>query len=44
MTYLLDLKVKKHHGGFTEAGELGLRVSATGSVLPCGASARWQRD
>ena len=44
MTYLLDLKVKKHHGGFTEAGELGLRVTATGSVLPCGASARWQRD
>ena len=43
MTYLLDLKVKKPHGGRTEAGELGLRVSATGSVLPCGASARWQR-
>ena len=31
-------------GGYTEAGELGLRVSETGSVLPCGASARWQRD
>jgi len=44
MTYLLDLKVKKHHGGRTEAGELGLRVTATGSVLPCGASARWQRE
>ena len=44
MTYLLDLKVKKPHGGRTEAGELGLRVSTTGSVLPCGASARWQRD
>ena len=44
MTYLLDLKVKKPHGGRTEAGELGLRVSTTGSILPCGASARWQRD
>ena len=44
MTYLLDLKVKKPHGGYTEAGELGLRVSETGSVLPCGASARWQRN
>ena len=44
MTYLLDLQVKKPHGGRTEAGELGLRVTATGSVLPCGASARWQRD
>ena len=27
-----------------KAGELGLRVSATGSVLPCGASARWQKN
>ena len=44
MTYLLDLQVKKPHGGRTEAGELGLRVTTTGSVLPCGASARWQRD
>ena len=44
MTYLLDLKVKKPHGGRTEAGELGLRVSTTGSILPCGASARWQRE
>ncbi len=43
MSYLLDLKVKAHHGGRTEAGELGLRVSATGSPLPCGASARWER-
>ena len=44
MTYLLDLKVKAHHGGHTEAAELGLRVSATGSPLPCGASARWERE
>ena len=44
MSYLLDLKVKAHHGGRTEAAELGLRVSATGSPLPCGASARWERD
>lgn len=43
MNYLLDLKVKRVHGGRTEAGELGLRVSATGSPLPCGASARWER-
>ena len=44
MSYLLDLKVKAHHGGHTEAAELGLRVSATGSPLPCGASARWERE
>ena len=43
MNYILDLKVKATHGGHTEADELGLRVTATGSVLPCGASARWER-
>ena len=43
MTYLLDLKVKSRLGGRTEGGELGLRVSATGSPLPAGASARWER-
>ena len=43
MCYLLDLKVKKQHGGHTTAGELGLRVTATGSPLPCGASARWEK-
>ena len=41
MTYLLDLKVKSRFGGEVETGELGLRVSQTGSLLPCGASSRW---
>ena len=43
MNYILDLKVKAKHGGRTEASELGLRVTTTGSCLPCGASARWER-
>ena len=43
MGYILELKVKKTHGGRIEASELGLRVSSTGGVLPCGASARWER-
>ena len=43
MNYILDLKVKAVHGGRTEADELGLRVSTSGSVLPCGASARWEK-
>ena len=43
MNYILDLKVKAKHGGHTEASELGLRVTTTGSCLPCGASARWER-
>ena len=43
MNYILDLKVKAKHGGRTQADELGLRVTATGSCLPCGSSARWER-
>jgi len=30
--------------GHMETGELGLPVSTTGLALPCGASARWERD
>ena len=41
MSYILDLKVKSVYGGKVESGEIGLRVSQTGSVLPCGASTRW---
>ena len=43
MNYILDMQVRRKMGGRTEAGELGLRVKATGSPLPCGASARWER-
>ena len=41
MHYLVDLKIGRRFGGFTESGELGLRVSSTGGFLPCGASSRW---
>lgn len=41
MNYLLDLNVRKKHGGEIECGELGLRVTQTGGYLPCGASSRW---
>ena len=41
MSYILDMKVRSVYGGKVEAGEIGLRVSQTGSVLPCGASTRW---
>ena len=44
MSYILDLRVKACFGGRTSAEELGLRVTATGSYLPCGASARWELD
>ncbi len=41
MSYILDLKVKSIYGGHIEAGEIGLKVTQTGAVLPCGASTRW---
>lgn len=44
MQYILYLKVASHYGGTLSSGELGLPVSRTGCVLPCGASARWQAD
>ncbi len=41
MQYILGLKVSSVFGGKTESGELGLRATATGLAIPCGASARW---
>ncbi len=43
MQYILGLKVASVYGGKLEAGELGLRATATGLAIPCGASARWYR-
>lgn len=39
--YILKALLKKH-GGTTEADELGLRSTASGLSLPCGASALWR--
>ena len=41
MQYILGLKVVSRYGGKLEAEELGLRATATGLAIPCGASARW---
>ena len=43
LAYMLGSVIEKKHGGRTEAGEIGLPVSASGLVLPCGASGRWER-
>ena len=43
MQYILGLKVVSRYGGRLESEELGLRVSATGLAIPCGARARWYR-
>ena len=41
MDYLLSSVIKSRLGGKTDCSELGLPVSSTGLVLPCGSSARW---
>ena len=42
MSYILDLRVRSRFGGKTDASEIGLPVTQTGSILPAGASARWE--
>lgn len=41
LTYMLSLTVQKQFGGVVESQEIGLPVSDTNLVLPCGASGRW---
>ncbi len=41
LTYMLGMTVGKRYGGNIEASEIGLPVTETGLVLPCGASGRW---
>lgn len=41
LTYLLQTVMGKKFGGFTVSDELGLSVTASGLVLPCGATGRW---
>ena len=43
LSYMLSLEVRKKFGGEVEAGELGLPVTESGLVLPCGASGRWMK-
>lgn len=43
LTYLLGMEMKKYHG-FVISDEIGLPVSDTGLVLPCGSSGRWSRS
>lgn len=43
LTYMLGLEVEKKFKGHVEASEIGLPVTNTGLVLPCGASGRWEK-
>ena len=42
MEYLLGTLLKKRFGGFLSSDEIGLPVTSTGLVLPCGSTAIWQ--
>ncbi|MBR2100241.1 MAG: class I SAM-dependent methyltransferase [Eubacterium sp.] len=41
MKYILDETITKRRGGYSVADEIGLPVTQTGGVLPCGATAVW---
>ena len=43
MSYVAESIFTKKHGGRAESGELGLPVSESGLILPCGATCRWVR-
>lgn len=42
--YMIETVIGKKFGGHTEAQEIGLPVTSSGLVLPCGASGRWIRS
>ena len=41
MEYLLGVLLQKRYGGSVSSGEIGLPVTSTGLVLPCGSTAIW---
>ena len=44
MEYLLSVLLKSRFGGKVSADEIGLPVTRTGLVLPCGSTAIWSKD
>lgn len=43
MQYILSAVIGKKYGGTVQCDEIGLPVTDSGCVLPCGASAIWQK-
>jgi len=41
LTYILETVITPRHGGYTASDELGLPVTETGLLLPCGSAGRW---
>ena len=44
LTYMISTEIIKTHKGHVESEEIGLPVSKSGLVLPCGASGRWCKN
>lgn len=44
MEYLLGMLLEKRFGGKVSSDEIGLPVTSSGFVLPCGSTAIWQKD
>ena len=44
MEYLLGVQVGRRFGGGVSSGEIGLPVTQSGLVLPCGGTAVWKSD
>lgn len=42
LTYMISTALKAH-GGSVEAQEIGLPVTSSGLILPCGVSGRWEK-
>jgi len=43
LTYISESVFTKKFGGHAESRELGLPVTASGLILPCGATCRWEK-
>ena len=43
MEYLLGVLIKPKFGGKVSSSEIGLPVTETGFVLPCGSTVIWER-
>lgn len=44
LSYMMNTEIVPRFGGKVEAEEIGLPVSESGLVLPCGASGRWEKN
>lgn len=44
LNYMMQTAITPKFGGHTEASEIGLPVTDSGLVLPCGASGRWSKQ